>query len=84
MVAVLCIALNAFATRDILRAEGLSRSQVRNQLILVWLVPLIGAVTVMLVHRSDGSDDNSNGDDGDGSSMTKDGLVRHVWSGGGG
>ena len=83
IIAVLCIVLNAIATRAIIRSDGLSRSQIRNQLILVWLVPIAGAVIVLLVHKSDGTDDTPSGDDSDGSSMTKEGLIRNVWTGAG-
>ncbi len=44
--------LNVKATRAVLLDEFLQRGQRLVQLLLVWLVPLIGAGIVLAVHRS--------------------------------
>jgi hypothetical protein len=45
------LALNLWATRLILADDLSSESQRYGQLALVWLLPLLGAVVVLAVHR---------------------------------
>lgn len=45
------VALNIWATRRILGADLDSKAQRRSQLALVWLLPLVGALLVLGVHR---------------------------------
>ena len=45
------IAADWVATRLVLRDEVISRKQGIAQVLLVWLVPIIGAVLVFAVHR---------------------------------
>ena len=45
------LALNLWATRLILADDLSSESQKYGQLALVWLLPLLGAVVVLAVHR---------------------------------
>ena len=45
------LALNLWATRIILADDLSSESQKYGQLALVWLLPLLGAVVVLAVHR---------------------------------
>jgi hypothetical protein len=43
--------LNMVATRRVLASDALTRNQKRNQLVFVWLVPVLGATTVLLIAR---------------------------------
>ena len=43
--------LNVIATRAVVRDEGSERQQKIAQLLFVWLIPLIGAVITLAVHR---------------------------------
>ncbi len=45
------IAANGMATRLVLRDDVISRQQKIAQMLLVWLLPVIGAVLVFAVHR---------------------------------
>lgn len=49
VIAPLC--LNLLATRAVLRDAFAERSQKLAQLLLVWLVPIIGAILVLAFHR---------------------------------
>jgi hypothetical protein len=53
VIAVLSIplALNLWATRVVVVDDLSSRSQKHSQLVLVWLLPLLGAIVVLAVHR---------------------------------
>ena len=51
-VALIWIALNIAATRHVLRDDISERAQKAAQLAVVWLIPLIGAILVLAVHRS--------------------------------
>lgn len=51
IVGAVAIAANVLATRLLLRAEDLETSQRRAQLVLVWLLPVVGAVTVTALRR---------------------------------
>jgi hypothetical protein len=46
------LALNLWATRVVFRDTLNTQKQRRNQLLLVWLLPLVGAILVLGVHRS--------------------------------
>ena len=48
------LALNVWATRLVVRDELSERGQKVLQLLLVWLLPVIGAVIVLGVHRKHG------------------------------
>jgi hypothetical protein len=43
--------LNVLATKAVIRDEGSERKQKIAQLLFVWLIPLIGAVIALAVHR---------------------------------
>jgi len=45
------LCLNVLATRAVLRDAFAERLQKVAQVLLVWLVPLIGAIVVLAVHR---------------------------------
>jgi hypothetical protein len=45
------VVANLLATRLVLRDELISRSQRFVQVLMVWLIPIIGAVLVFAVHR---------------------------------
>jgi hypothetical protein len=47
------LALNLWATRLVCADESLSKNQRRAQLVLVWVLPFVGAVLVLGVHRKD-------------------------------
>ena len=47
------LALNLWATRLVVADDLSSRSQKHHQLALVWLLPLLGAVIVLAVHRKE-------------------------------
>ena len=72
--------LNILATISALRAKDYLPSQIRNQIILAWLLPIIGAVIVIAFHRSK-DDDESKDDGGNGSDMTDQQMINNVWIG---
>ena len=76
------VLLNVFATVVALRSDGFLRSQIRNQVFLVWVLPLFGAAFVILFHRSN-DDEDPRDDGGNSSDMTDRQLHDNVWSGGG-
>ena len=80
--ALFIVLLNVLATVIALRADGFLRSQIRNQIILVWVLPLFGAAFVILFHRSN-DDEDPRDDGGNSSDMTDRQLYDNVWSGGG-
>jgi hypothetical protein len=45
--------LNLWATRLVCAAESISKGQRRAQLALIWLLPFIGAILTLGVHRAD-------------------------------
>jgi len=45
------LALNLWATRLVVADDLSSKSQKQSQLAIVWLLPLLGAVVVLAVHR---------------------------------
>ena len=47
------IALNCYATVRLLRSESYSRQQMRLQSMLVWVFPVVGAITVLTVMAAD-------------------------------
>ena len=76
---ILLLVLDGYATFIILKSDDFLRSQKRNQLILTWVVPLIGAVIVIVFHRS--MNDKDPPDDGDNQSDMTDGQLRQYWIG---
>ncbi len=75
--ALIVVLLNIFATIAALRAKDFLKSQIRNQIILAWLLPIIGAVIVISFHRS--KDDEDPRDDGGNSSGMSDDQLRSYW-----
>ena len=59
---LLVLGLNLVATVVIVRRDGLSAGGRAVQLLLVWLLPLVGAILCMAVATADGS--GSRGDNG--------------------
>ncbi len=55
LLALLVLGLNAVATVVIVQREGLSAALRAVQLLLVWLLPLVGAIVCMAVATADGS-----------------------------
>ncbi len=55
LLVLLVLGLNAVATVVIVRRDGLSAGGRAVQLLLVWLLPLIGAILCMAVATADGS-----------------------------
>jgi hypothetical protein len=53
LVLALLLALDVWATRLVVRDELSERGQKVFQLLLVWLLPVIGAVIVLGVHRKE-------------------------------
>lgn len=49
----LLLVLDCFVSVLILRDSGITSMQKLLQLLVIWLLPLLGAVVVYLVHRSD-------------------------------
>ncbi len=47
------IALNVWATRLVLRDPLITKHQRQSQLTLIWLLPLVGALLVLAVHRKE-------------------------------
>jgi hypothetical protein len=78
--AFVVLLLNIFATVIALRAKNFLRPQIRNQIILAWLVPIIGAVIVIAFQRSRDDEDPKDGG-GNGSDMTDPQLIDNVWIG---
>lgn len=78
-VAVALVA-NIYATLTAVGATGFLRSQVRNQVIFVWLVPIVGSLVVILFHRS--MDEEDPRDDGGNSSEMTDNQLSNYWIGG--
>ena len=74
------VLLNVYATVTALRSSGFLKSQIRNQIILVWFLPVVGAVVVILFHRS--ADDEDPRDDGGNRSDMTDDQLRGYWIGG--
>ena len=74
------VLLNAHAAATASGARGFRRSQIRNQIILVWMLPVIGALIVIVFHRS--SDVEDPPDDGSNSSDMNDAQLRSHWIGG--
>ncbi len=62
LLVLLVLGLNVVATVVIVRRDGLSAGGRTVQLLLVWLLPLVGAILCMAVATADGS--GSRGDDG--------------------
>ena len=77
--AFLVVLFNVYASFLIRRAEGFEHSQKRNQLLLVWLVPLVGALIVAIFHTATSADPRDEGDNG--SEMTDEQLTSNVWIG---
>jgi len=77
---VFLVLLNVYATVTALRSSGFLNSQVRNQIILVWVLPVVGGMIVVLFHRS--ADDEDPRDDGGNSSDMTDGQLGKYWIGG--
>ena len=77
---VFLVLLNVYATVTSMRSSGFLKSQIRNQIILVWVLPVVGAVIVILFHRS--ADDEDPRDDGGNSSDMTDDQLRGYWTGG--
>ena len=78
--AFIVVLLNIFATIIALRAKDFLPSQIRNQIILAWLLPIAGSVIVIVFHRSK-DDDDPKDDGGNGSDMTDRQLMKNVWIG---
>ena len=77
----LLLVLNSIATRTALGAKDFLKSQIRNQIFLIWLLPVVGAIVILVYHAS--SDDEDPRDDGGNSSdMTDQQLIDNVWLGG--
>ena len=76
---ILLLVLDGYATFIILKSDDFLRSQKLNQLILTWVVPLIGAVIIIVFHRS--MNDKDPPDDGDNQSDMTDGQLRQYWIG---
>lgn len=55
LLVLLVLGLNAVATVVIVRRDGLSAGGRAVQLLLVWLLPMIGAILCMAVATADGS-----------------------------
>ena len=53
VVLVVVLAANAWATSVVLRSATATRAQKALQSLLVWLVPLLGAVMIVVFHRLD-------------------------------
>jgi hypothetical protein len=49
------LAINLLATAAVLRASDLESRQRALQIVLIWLVPLVGATVVLLVRCSSGT-----------------------------
>jgi hypothetical protein len=47
------LVLNLWATRLVCTAESMSKGQRRAQLALIWLLPFVGAILTLGVHRKD-------------------------------
>jgi hypothetical protein len=47
------LVLNLWATRLVCAVESISKAQRRAQLALIWLLPFIGAILTLGVHRKD-------------------------------
>jgi hypothetical protein len=62
LLVLLVLGLNVAATVVIVRRDGLSAGGRTVQLLLVWLLPLVGAILCMAVATADGS--GSRGDGG--------------------
>ncbi|HDS1830128.1 TPA: hypothetical protein QEM92_000719 [Stenotrophomonas maltophilia] len=62
LLVLLVLGLNVVATVVIVRRDGLSAGGRTVQLLLVWLLPLVGAILCMAVATADGS--GSRGDGG--------------------
>ncbi|HEL3179554.1 TPA: hypothetical protein UME25_001669 [Stenotrophomonas maltophilia] len=62
LLVLLVLSLNLVATVLIVRRDGLSAGGRTVQLLLVWLLPLVGAILCMAVATTDGS--GSRGDNG--------------------
>ncbi len=50
LIAALILVLNSMATRSILRDDLSERNQRLSQLLLTWLVPILGALLVITLH----------------------------------
>lgn len=59
---LLVLGLNVVATVVIVRGDSLSAGGRAGQLLLVWLLPLVGAVLCMAVATADGSGRRGDGD----------------------
>ncbi len=62
LLVLLVLGLNVVATVVIVRRDGLSAAGRTVQLLLIWLLPLVGAILCMAVATADGS--GSRGDNG--------------------
>lgn len=62
LLALLVLGLNVVATVVIVQREGLSAGGRAVQLLLVWLLPLVGAIVCMAVATADGSGGGGGGD----------------------
>ncbi len=51
LVIVVPLGLNVFASKTVARDDYSSKSQKVAQLLFVWLLPIIGAIFVLAVHR---------------------------------
>ena len=49
----LILVVNCFVSVVVLRDSGITSVQKLLQLLVIWILPLLGAVVVYLVHRSD-------------------------------
>ena len=47
------ISMNSWATRLVLTDALISRQQKRSQLLLIWLLPFVGALLVLAIHRKE-------------------------------
>lgn len=64
LLVLLVLGLNVVATVVIVRRDGLSAGGRAVQLLLVWLLPLVGAILCMAVATADGSPARSDGSGG--------------------
>ena len=61
LLVLLVLGLNVVATVVIIRRDGLSAGGRTVQLLLVWLLPLVGAILCMAVATADGSGSRGRG-----------------------
>lgn len=61
LLVLLVLGLNAVATVVIVRRDGVSAGGRAVQLLLVWLLPLVGAILCMAVATADGSGSREDG-----------------------